>query len=271
MTKSKIRLVQRQLKARRLYRGPIDGVYGEGTLRAIVRALERQGEGVPAGWPLWSKRRRFVAFVQVLCREQGIDVGPVDGYWGPQTDYAYGVLQFFLEHGRMPDPWRDVEPSDANPNRWPQETDRALTRHYGPVGENQTRVQLPYTHRLAWNRARRVNSFLCHERVHDSLARVLNRVLGHYGEERIKTLRLDLWGGCLNVRRKRGGTRWSTHAWGIAVDYDPERNPLQAGRDRAAFARPEYDKWWALWEEEGWVSLGRTANFDWMHIQAARR
>ena len=39
---------------------------------------------------------------------------------------------------------------------------------------------------------------------------------------------------------------------------------------RFAFARPEYNMWWKLWEEEGWVSLERQRNFDWMHVQAAR-
>jgi hypothetical protein len=60
------------------------------------------------------------------------------------------------------------------------------------------------------------------------------------------------------------------HSWGIAMDYDPERNKLKWGRDKAAFAWPEYDAWWRLWEEEGWISLGRQRNFDWMHIQAAK-
>ncbi|MCF8078467.1 MAG: hypothetical protein K9K88_04215 [Desulfobacterales bacterium] len=45
---------------------------------------------------------------------------------------------------------------------------------------------------------------------------------------------------------------------------------LKWGRDRAHFARTEYDAWWRLWEEEGWVSLGRQRNFDWMHVQAAQ-
>ena len=83
-------------------------------------------------------------------------------------------------------------------------------------------------------------------------------------------MRLDLWGGCLNVRKMRGGSRYSMHSWGIAIDYDPGKNRLKWGRDRAAFAKPEYDTWWRLWEEEGWVSLGRTRNFDWMHVQAAK-
>ena len=41
-------------------------------------------------------------------------------------------------------------------------------------------------------------------------------------------------------------------------------------RDKATFAKPEYERWWQCWEEEGWLSLGRTRNFDWMHVQAAK-
>ncbi len=80
----------------------------------------------------------------------------------------------------------------------------------------------------------------------------------------------DQFGGSLNVRRIRGGKSWSMHSWGIAIDFDPANNQLRWGRDRARFAKPEYEAFWAAWEEEGWVSLGRTRNFDWMHVQAAR-
>jgi hypothetical protein len=60
------------------------------------------------------------------------------------------------------------------------------------------------------------------------------------------------------------------HIWGIAMDYDPNRNKLRWNSDKAVFAREEYRRWWEFWEEEEWVSLGRSRNFDWMHVQAAR-
>ncbi len=98
--------------------------------------------------------------------------------------------------------------------------------------------------------------------VHDSAQRVLKRVLEHYGADRITELRLDRWGGCLNVRKMRGGTKWSMHSWGVAIDYDTEFNKFKWGRDRATLAGSGYDAWWHFWEEEGWVSLGHMRNFE---------
>ena len=270
MLKSIIKFAQAQLNNGGFDVGPEDGIYGDITLQATENALQSRGEQAPEGWRGWSKKRKLVAYIQMLCKMRDIECGKVDGFWGPQTEFAYESLNHLIEHGSLPDPWRDTEPSDENPNGWPRQTEDRLISFYGKVGENQTRIHVPFAHRLAWDKTKRVNSFSCHEKVHDSLLRVLTRVLDHYGPERIRELRLDLWGGCLNVRKMRGGTRWSMHSWGIALDYDPECNKLKWGRDRSAFARPDYARWWELWEEEGWVSLGRSRNFDWMHIQAAK-
>lgn len=157
-----------------------------------------------------------------------------------------------------------------NPHQCPQQDEAQLLTFYGATNSIQTRLQLPYPHRLAWDLRKSVHSFSSHSRVCDSTERVLSRVLDHYGMERIRELVLDRWGGCLSLRKMRGGSQWSMHSWGIAIDYDPDRNRLQWGRAQAAFARPEFDAWWRFWEEEGWVSLGRTRNYDWMHVQAAR-
>jgi hypothetical protein len=85
----------------------------------------------------------------------------------------------------------------------------------------------------------------------------------------ISKLNLDLFGGCVNVRRMRGGSAWSIHSWGAAIDVDPDNNQLKWGKDKAEFAKKEYNAFWDIVEDEGWVSLGRVKNYDWMHYQAA--
>ncbi len=264
MKKAQIRFVQQQLKKRGFNAGPADGVAGPITMTA----LDATGL-VPEHW---DDKRKLTGFVQSIIKEQDIDVGDIDGYWGPQTQFGYDTLLHFLKNGQIVQNWRPEEiQKPATFQNWPLQTpEDELVKYFGNPGENQTRLALPYPHRLSWDTTSRVNSFLCHEKVHDSLQRVLTRVLEHYGLQEIRKLRLDLWGGCLNVRAMRGGSRYSAHAWGIAVDYDPERNRLQWGRDKATFSKPAYDMWWRCWEEEGWVSLGRFRNFDWMHIQACR-
>jgi hypothetical protein len=59
------------------------------------------------------------------------------------------------------------------------------------------------------------------------------------------------------------------HAFACAIDWDPERNPLRADHRWAQFAKPEYQPFLDAWEAEGWTSLGRAKDFDWMHVQAA--
>ncbi len=86
----------------------------------------------------------------------------------------------------------------------------------------------------------------------------------------MQRLRLDLFGGCLNVRKMRGGSSYSMHSWGIAVDLDPIRNKFRWDSRRASFARKEYLPFWEIVENHGATSLGLERDFDWMHFQFAR-
>lgn len=151
---------------------------------------------------------------------------------------------------------------------WPREED--CEAYFGAPGTNQTLLILPYAMRLSWEPRTEIHKIGCNVNVKDALGRIFHNTLSHYGLDRIKELRLDLFGGCLNVRKKRGGSEWSMHAFGVAVDLDPDHNQLSWGRDRAAFSNPSYDKFWRIVESEGAVSLGRARNFDWMHFQFAR-
>jgi hypothetical protein len=233
----------------------VDGNAGPKTHAALLSVPE-----IPTGWP---KTRKLVGMLQLGLIKNGYEPGPVDGYWGPQTDYAYDS---FVRGTKV---WRDDEGIGATPTRWPAQVQSELFSFYGQVGENQGKATIPYTLKIAWNKKQKVNRFSCHEKVVRPIERTFERVLDHYGPEKITELGLDLFGGCLNVRKMRGGTKWSTHAWGIAIDMDPAENRLRDGCPTARMCGPEYNKWFDLWEEEGAVSLGRARNYDWMHIQFA--
>lgn len=242
-----------------------DGILGKNTERGLmyVEALATE----------WNVERKVIGFIQFMCLTHGINGGAIDGKWGPQIEYGYEQLLAHVETGVLPEPWRDDEGlgAESDPNdKWPVQTQEELRMFYGNPGENQVKVDVPYPLRIAWDKEKVITRFTCHEKVARSIQRVLERVADHYHEDKLSELRLDLWGGCLNVRKMRGGTKWSTHSWGIAIDWDPEENRLKWGAQRASLANPVYDKWWDLWEEEGWVSLGRARNYDWMHVQGAK-
>ncbi len=82
-------------------------------------------------------------------------------------------------------------------------------------------------------------------------------------------LGIDVFGGSLNVRKMRGGESYSMHSWGIAIDFDPERNALGWNQSKARLAAADAADFWKIWEGEGWVSMGRARDFDWMQVQAA--
>jgi hypothetical protein len=154
-------------------------------------------------------------------------------------------------------------------NNWPKQNFTSMTAFYGPVGENITQIQLPYEMYLAWDEKAKVKKISCNEKCSQSLHRIFEQTLKTYGLKDIQKLKLNSFGGCVNVRKMRGGSAWSIHSWGAAVDLDPDRNLLKWGRDRAVFAKKEYEPFWKIVENEGWTSLGRARNFDWMHFQAA--
>lgn len=247
-----------------------DGDLGPETIKAIDSFLAAQAVTRAAGWPV---ARRAVAAQQALCRSAGIDVGEVDGLTGPQTRQAFEIWDARQRGETAAETWRDrpasaVQPAAAVRNAWP--TQGECERFYGSVGKNQAMLALPFPMKLSWEPSAIIKRISVHERVHDSAARVFDRILDHYGLDGIAALGVDLFGGSLNVRRMRGGSSWSMHSWGIAIDFDPDHNQLKWGRDRARLARPDADMFWRLWEAEGWLSLGRARDYDWMHVQAAR-
>lgn len=257
-----VKLAQRLLQAENLYTGYIDGIPGPITHQALKNFQE-----IPENWPI---QRKITAYIQLTANSKDIDAGPIDGIWGPQTESAFSSLLFLIENGRKMPSWRPDEITNSIQNKWPTQYSPEFQQFFGERGEgNLTSISVPYPMMVSWEPYDRVRTIRCHNKVAESLEKVLVNVRNTYSENDIKRLRLNIFGGCFNNRRVRQGQNWSMHSWGIALDFDPENNPLRANMDTATFAGPDYIDWWKCWENEGWISLGRRLNFDWMHVQAA--
>lgn len=157
-------------------------------------------------------------------------------------------------------------------NIWPLDTpdQKELLEFFGEPGDNQTRFSLPFEMRLSWDEEKIIKSFFCHKKVRDSLGKIYQNVFELYGSKEIERLRLDIFGGCYSNRKKRGGDNLSIHAFAAALDIDPNRNKLRWDHTKASLSQNVYEPFWREFEKEGWVSLGRSRNNDWMHAQAAR-
>jgi hypothetical protein len=253
------RTLQENMKAAGFYKIAVDGKWGGGSRSAQDAWLIAAGVKIDA----WPDSRRFIALNQLVLKRNGFDPHGVDGMAG---DGFKEALRAFQIANRETDP----SPHEVThqPALFPRQAD--VEKVFGKPGTNLVMVDLPYPFRLAWDKKQTVKRVQMNAKAADSFKRALQKALDHYGLAKIQELGLDIWGGGFNNRAMRGGTRKSMHAYGIAHDFDPERNQLRWGSDRAQMAKPEYAAFLDAFESEGWISLGRERNFDWMHVQAAR-
>jgi len=147
-----------------------------------------------------------------------------------------------------------------------------------------TTLYTPYPLVIAWDKTKTVNRFQIHRLASTSMTKIMNELLTVYGLADLNKLGINLFGGCYNNRPMRGTElRYealvkagkteeaynflSMHAWGLAIDLDPERNKLKETSNTAMFARPEYKAMIDTFYKHGWYSLGVEKNYDWMHFQ----
>lgn len=185
----------------------------------------------------------------------------------------------FNRDAAQPVPQVSLPPAQLGPSQitkagvraWP--TQAGVTSFFGaPGGAKATAgtAIFPFPFRIAWDTDTHVSKFSCHELCAEAFTSIFANAARHYGQAEMQRLRLDMFGGCFNPRKMRGGNAWSMHAWGIAVDLDPVRNDLKMTRLQAEFAKPEYIAFWNIVEAHGALSLGRARNYDFMHFQFAR-
>lgn len=249
-----------------------DGRPGKRTMKFIETLLGSQLNSN------WSDARKLLAAEQFIYKHRGYYEGDIDGLVGEMTRYARSVYEARQKGDTTAETWRDEKPKTPTETTapapvktvWPRQNAAEMDRFFGPKGENQVELTLPFPMRIAWEPDRQIYKFSCNKRVHDPMKRIWTRVLAEYGYDKVKELRLDMYGGCLNVRKMRGGSAWSIHSWGCAYDCDPDRNQLKFKRNSATLDEPVYKPYWKFIYDEGAIGLGPERDYDWMHFQFAR-
>lgn len=263
--------VQRLLAAANYYRGAIDGVIGDQSKRAIQKVLE---EHVARDkYDSWSWSRRAIAAGQRILYYAGYtSVGAVDGRVGNATLGAMLEWNHFQVYRKPLELDRTPVLSEGLNKTFPRQVD--CKTFYGMPGKEivnrLTTVHVPYPLRLDWDLGVLKHTVRLHERCADSGEEAFRLILKELGLIRIQNLGLDRFAGDHAHRTMRGGTSWSMHAYGCALDFFAQPNGLTTRCPQALFCKPEYKVFFDIWESLGWTSLGRAIGRDWMHVQAAR-
>ncbi|HEY1802799.1 MAG TPA: M15 family metallopeptidase [Terriglobales bacterium] len=87
------------------------------------------------------------------------------------------------------------------------------------AAEFLVRIALPFPLVLSWDHATSVKQMTCHKKLADVFADVFGKLEAGGLQAKIKT-----FGGGFSFRQQRTGSKLSAHAWGIAVDLNPETN-----------------------------------------------
>jgi hypothetical protein len=148
------------------------------------------------------------------------------------------------------------------PSPWPEQDDSSLSDFYGPAGDEGRLTNLAVSGLGVQYGGAPVSTIRCHEKVAPSLLRVLQKLKsGPFAGV------LSRYAGCYNFRRMRGGSSFSLHARGAAIDIDPDTNGMHDQWPGSATMPIEVMEEFA---REGWLPAGAFWGHDAMHMQATR-
>lgn len=140
---------------------------------------------------------------------------------------------------------------------------------FGKAGDdrNLITVPMPYPRRIAWDKSVITNKMQCHKLVAPVFQKIHKEILAHYGIEEIRRLEIDIFGGCYNFRKMRGGSDWSRHSWGIAEDINPDKNTLKMSWKNSQFSKLPYKAMVDIYYSNGFINQGLEKAFDPMHFE----
>jgi len=148
------------------------------------------------------------------------------------------------------------------PFPWPDSDQASLRAFYGPPGDESQLVNLPVPVGVVVHyEGKPVKTIRCHRKVSGSLARVLYAISISCPGILLK------YAGCYNNRSVSGGATPSLHAYGAAIDFDPDSNGNHTHWPTGATMPIEVMECFA---REGWLAAGAFWSRDAMHFQATR-
>ncbi len=118
--------------------------------------------------------------------------------------------------------------------------DRTLDPRW--ADEHLATIPLAFPIALSWDPSRRVTRITCNKHLESVFSDCFQLIENSGLQQEITS-----FGGCFCFRPQRLGTKLSTHAWGIAIDLNPESN----AQGTAGNMHP------------GIVSIFRNAGFTW--------
>lgn len=174
-----------------------------------------------------------------------------DGFWGPmsikacQSHLLKLIGQSHSLHGKPPSP-----------------DDFSMRQYYGSPGDQSNLVSICVSDLgIVYDRTA-VSTIRVHRLAADSLRGALEEI-SRSSQAGI----LRFYAGVFNNRPMRGGSRPSKHAWGVAIDIDPDSNGLRQHWPMSADMPFEVMEIFSRW---GWTSAGAFWSRDAMHFERTR-
>ncbi len=264
--------VQKLLAVAGAYRGEIDGAIGPKSWAAIREMEQYHGAAYTFNPREAEDQRRIIAAGQAALALMKFEPGAIDGFMGKNTREAFKDFRHMQAWGTNRLVPREALPLRPAPASIP--TQAQVEQVYGRPGpaleKGLVMITLPFRLRIDYNLRQTTNRMRVHPLAAEQLKRALIETHDHYGEERWRALGLDRYAGTYEHRRMRGGSAWSMHAYGIAIDFFTKPNGLKTRCPKALFCGADYQPFLDIMERNEWLPAIRLWGADAMHFQRAR-
>lgn len=167
----------------------------------------------------------------------------------------------------------DIDLSGTPSGEIPLDTNAAIIDAYGNPGDENNLVEFlfPYPMHLYTRDGEMVSKTRVHKDCAESLNAIFKELLDTYGLGWIQEHGLNVYCGCFNFRKMRGGSNLSRHSWGIAIDLNCGENGNKVPWQLNKIGEPSFANMPTeairIFQKHGWKSAATAWHRDAMHFQ----